>query len=119
MKKQIAIGIGDATTTAKGFIDTWRRAERGERVEEKQRLYFENLETLLKTLTSGRWVLLKKLRENGPMSIRVLANELGRDYKNVHTDVRRLEHIGLIGRTKDNKIEVPWDIVEARLRLAA
>jgi predicted transcriptional regulator len=119
MKKQIAIGIGDAATTAKGFIDTWRRAERGERVEEKQRLYFENLETLLKTLTSGRWVLLKKLRENGPMSIRVLANELGRDYKNVHTDVRRLEHIGLIGRTKDNKIEVPWDIVEAQLRLAA
>lgn len=119
MKKQIAIGIGEAATTAKGFIDTWRRAERGERVEEVQRLYFENLETLLKTLTSGRWVLLKKLRENGPMSIRVLANELGRDYKNVHTDVRRFEHIGLIDRTKDNKIEVPWDIVEAQLRLAA
>ena len=56
---------------------------------------------------------------NGPMSIRALANELGRDYKNVHTDVRRLELIGLIDRTKDNKIEVPWDIVEARLMLAA
>ena len=119
MKKQIKIGVGDATTTVKGFIDAWRRAERGEKVKGEQRLYFENLETLLKTLTSGRWVLLKKLRQTGPMSIRALANELKRDYKNVHVDVRRLEHIGLIGRTQDDKIEVPWDIVEARLRLAA
>lgn len=119
MKKQITIGVGDAATTAKGFIDIWRRAERGEKIEEEQRLYFENIEMLLKTLTSGRWVLLKILRENGPMSIRALAIELERDYKNVHTDVRRLEYIGLIGRTKGGEIEVPWDVVEARLMLAA
>jgi len=119
MKKQITIGVGGATCTAKGFIDAWKRAERDEKVDTEHRLYFENLETLLKTLTAGRWVLLKILRTNGPMSIRALANELGRDYKNIHTDVRRLELIGLIDRTKDNKIEVPWDIVEARLMLAA
>jgi predicted transcriptional regulator len=53
------------------------------------------------------------------MSIRALANELGRDYKNVHTDVRRLENTGLITRTKDEKVKVPWDLVEARLLLAA
>jgi len=119
MKKQVQIGLGNATSTVKGFIDAWKRAERGEKVEAEQRLYFENLETLVKTLTAGRWVLLKTLRTNGPMSVRALAGALGRDYKNVHTDVSRLELIGLIGRTKDEKIEVPWDIVEARLRLAA
>ena len=74
---------------------------------------------LLKTLTSTRWVLLKTLYKSGPMSIRALANELSRDYKNVHTDIKRLEFIGLISRTKDDKIDVPWDIVEARLMLAA
>ena len=74
---------------------------------------------LLKTLTPGRWVLLKTLHANGPMSIRALTNDLKRDYKNVHTDVRRLENIGLIGRTKNNNITLPWDIVEARLMLAA
>ena len=119
MKKQIKIGVGDAATTAKGFIDAWQRAERGERIETLQWLHFENLETLLRNLTPGRWVLLKKLRSIGPMSIRALANELERDYKNVHTDVRRLELIGLIRRTTDEKILVPWDIVEARLMLAA
>ncbi|OEU78825.1 MAG: hypothetical protein BA865_14875 [Desulfobacterales bacterium S5133MH4] len=119
MKKQIQIGVGDAASTARGFTDAWNRAERGEKLEAEQRLDFENMETLLKTLTPGRWVLLKTLRTNGPMSVRALANDLGRDYKNVHTDVRRLERIGLIGRTKDDKTEVPWDILEARLRLAA
>ena len=62
---------------------------------------------------------MKTLRTNGAKSVRSLANKLGRDYKNVHTDVRRLESIGLIDRTEDNKIEVSWDILEARLRLAA
>ena len=119
MKKQITIGVGDASTTAKEFIDAWKLAERGETAHEKHRLYFANLEVLLKTLTPGRWTLLKKLHANGPMSIRALAKDLGRDYKNVYTDVRCLENIGLIGRTKNDRIKVPWDIVEARLLLAA
>ena len=119
MEKQISIGVGDAADTAKGFIEAWRRADGREKLEVERRLTFENLETLLKTLTTGRWGLLRKLHTNGPMSVRTLAKELGRDYKNVHTDVRRLEVVGLIGRSKDSKIEVPWDIVEAHLRLAA
>ena len=119
MKKQIKIGVGDAASTAKDFIDAWKLAERGEKVQEKNILHFESLEILLKELTPGRWALLKKLHANGPQSIRALATNLGRDYKNVHTDVRRLENIGLIGRTKNDQIKVPWDIVEARLLLAA
>jgi predicted transcriptional regulator len=119
MKKQITIGIGSAATTARGFIDAWKLADSGEAVQEKHRLHFENIEMLLKTLTPGRWTLLKKLHERGPTSIRALASDLGRDYKNVHTDVRRLENIGLIERTKNDQIKVPWDIVEARLMLAA
>ena len=119
MKKQITIGVGEAATTAKEFIDAWKRAENGEAVQEKNWLHFENLELLLKTLTPGRWTLLKKLHATGPMSIRALANDLKRDYKNVYTDVRRLEDLGLIGRTKNDKIEVPWGIVEARLLLTA
>ncbi len=48
-----------------------------------------------------------------------LTKALERDYKNVHTDVHRLEMIGLIARTQNNPIEAPWDIVGARLKLAA
>ena len=119
MKKQIKVGIGDAAATANDFIEAWKRAESGKTVLAEHRLHFENLEILLKTLTAGRWILLKSLRKNGPLSIRALANELGRDYKNVHADVRRLEQIGLIERTRDEKVQVPWDVVEAQLEFAA
>jgi predicted transcriptional regulator len=119
MKRQIKISVSDSKATAKDFIDAWKRAEHGKSVQAEYKLNFENLETLLKTLTRGRWVLLKTLHKIGPMSIRGLANELSRDYKNVHTDVRLLENLGLIDRTENNEIEVPWTIVEARLQLAA
>lgn len=119
MTKKIQIGVGDSTCTASDFIDAWKRAEHGKKVETRQQLNFENIETLLKALTPGRWTLLKTLHTNGSMSIRALAKALGRDYKNVHQDVQRLESVDLIGRTQDNKIEMPWDIIEAHLRLAA
>ncbi|MBW1836043.1 MAG: MarR family transcriptional regulator [Deltaproteobacteria bacterium] len=119
MKKKINIGVADAVMSAKDFIDVWKRAERGKAIEAEYKIHFQSLETLLKTLTAGRWVLLKALHKSGPMSIRGLSNELGRDYKNVHTDVRKLENAGLISRTEDDRIEVPWDTVEARFQLAA
>lgn len=119
MKKQINIGISDAASSARGFVEAWKRAEKRQKPHMEHRLVFEDLETLIKTLTSARWVLLKTLRANGPMSIRSLAHQLGRDYKNVHTDVRRLEQLGLITCTPDEKVEVPWDVVEAQLKLAA
>jgi predicted transcriptional regulator len=119
MKKQIKISVSDSITTAKDFIDAWKRAEHGKNIAAEYKLNFENLETLLKALTRGRWILLKTLHKIGPMTIRGLANELSRDYKNVHTDVRLLENLGLIDRTEDNEVEVPWTIVEASLQLAA
>jgi hypothetical protein len=38
MKKQITIGVGEAATTAKEFIDAWKFAERGETVQEKHQI---------------------------------------------------------------------------------
>lgn len=118
MKNQIQISIADPVVSAGDFVKAWKRAEKNEIHEAEQHLRFENLESLLKVLSPARWVLLKKLRINGPMSIRALSKELERDYKNVHTDVRTLENVGLIEKI-NGKIKVPWDIVEARLRLAA
>ncbi|MFH1933587.1 MAG: hypothetical protein ABIN18_18625 [Pseudomonadota bacterium] len=69
MNKQIQIGVGNAKNIATGFINAWKRVERGEKVEVEQRLDFENLETLLKTLTSGRWVLWNT-QGPGPISKR-------------------------------------------------
>ncbi len=80
-------------------------------------LSFADLPLLLKTLTPARWSMLQHLRKSGPTSVYALAKALGRDYKNVHTDVARFIELGLVERTKDSLVRISWDAVRAELRL--
>jgi predicted transcriptional regulator len=38
--------------------------------------------------------------------------------RNVHTDVGRLEELGLVDRTDEDAVFVPYDAIEIRLPLA-
>jgi predicted transcriptional regulator len=80
-------------------------------------LSFADLPRLLAELSPARWRLLARLRAEGPLSVLALARRLGRDYKNVHGDVRRLAELGLVARGADGRVSVPWDAVRAELRL--
>ena len=51
--------------------------------------------------------------------IRALAKLLQWHYKNVYDDVKLLEQIELIEKTKEGLFSVPWDEVTATFRLAA
>lgn len=113
------IDISSREEMGQQFIEAWERARASEAVEPYYGLGFETLETLLNTLTPKRWALLTYLRRHGPMTVYALAKGLDRDYKNVHGDVKVLQELDLIARTEDGKIEVPWDEIEAHLRLAA
>ncbi len=120
MSRRIEIGMGDEREGATRFIDAWRAAEAGSGDGPPQeRLVFEDLETLLRCLTPARWTLLGTLRRTGPSSVRGLAKALRRDYKNVHSDVRLLERLGLVDRTEERLVRVPWEVVVAEMRLAA
>ena len=120
MTSEFKIGIGNEGETAQEFVEAWRRTERGEPPEVPiAHLYFPDLETLLRTLTSQRLALLKTLYAVGPVSIRALAKTLGRDYKNVHTDIQALQHVGLVTRQRDGRWRVPWTRIVAEFRLAA
>ena len=120
MTSEIKIGIGNERETAQEFVEVWRRAERGESpAMPMEHLYFPDLETLLRILTSQRLALLKTLYTIGPVSIRALAKALGRDYKNVHTDVQALQHVGVVTRQRDGRWLVPWTRLIAEFRLAA
>jgi predicted transcriptional regulator len=117
-KRKLVIRIGATDADFKEFKDTWKRLERKEKVMLKYSLTFENWMTWLNVLTPKRWEMLAYLRRQGEMSIYSLAKKLNRDYKNVHTDVSELMELGLIER-KDKKVFVPWDEIDAQLKLAA
>src|SRR5687767_311077 len=80
-------GAGDALDR---FEAAWNRQAQEGRAVSLSVLSFENLPLLLSTLSAARWVLLSTLREKEAASVYEPAKRLGRDYKNVHTDVTRL-----------------------------
>jgi predicted transcriptional regulator len=99
------------------FEAAWHLASGRARPEPLAILSFAELPLLLKALTPLRWTLLERLHKAGPLSVYALAKDLGRDYKNVHTDVAQLVQLGLIEKTADGLVRVAWDAVRAEFRL--
>ena len=81
-------------------------------------LSFESARSLFAELTPARLDLLDTLRRVGPCSVYALAKAAERNYSNVHTDVARMEELGLIERSEANEILVPYETVEIVVPLA-
>jgi predicted transcriptional regulator len=113
LAKVMELRIGDARDALDRFEAAWNRRNEGRKLERLRVLSVEDLPLLLRTLTPARWALIDRLREAGSLSMYQLAKVLGRDYKNVHTDVTALVRIGLIEKEDDARVSVPWDIVRA------
>jgi predicted transcriptional regulator len=99
------------------FEAAWHLATGRPAPEPLRLLSFPDLPGLLKSLTPARWEMLQHLRREGPLSVLALARALGRDYKNVHTDVARFVEMGLVGKRDDGKVEVTWEAVRMELKL--
>lgn len=80
---------------------------------------FESPTLLFKVLTGKRWELLKMMTGSGPMSIREGARRLDRDVKAVHDDVHALLDAGILQKTKNGRIEFPFDAVRVDFTLKA
>ena len=116
--RKVKIGVMDNRTAAHEFLDAWDRAEKGEPPEEPiERLYFEDMATLLKTLTPVRWALLKLLHNTGPSSIRKLSKLAKRDYSSVYRDVRVLGNNGLILKDEQGLLSAPWHSIVSEVVL--
>jgi predicted transcriptional regulator len=117
MGRRIEIRLGAAGDALDRFEAAWNRVQEGRAMRPLHVLSFSSLPTALKNLSPARWVLLQRLRADGPLSIYELAKRLERDYKNVHTDVTQLAALGLIERRADGGVSVPWELLRAELRL--
>jgi predicted transcriptional regulator len=84
-----------------------------------ERLYFDDLPSLLSHLTPKRFELLAELRHMGHASINALAKHLRRQYRNVFDDVKTMERLGLVEKDASGHFYVPWDEIDATFRLAA
>ena len=118
--KRIEIEIMRSSDALNAAIDTWHKAKAGKKVT--PRISFGSIKDLFSAITEKRLELLRYVAERqGTLNTRQLAQALGRDYKNVHTDVSALEELGLIEKGEKGMLTVPYDeiVIHACLTEAA
>jgi len=107
--RTLMINVCDLETTKARMLDAL--ANRGS----DDVLSFPSEELLFTVLTARRWPLLRALTGAGPMGVRALARQLGRDVKGTHTDAQALVKAGVIEKTPDGKLHFPYDAVRIEL----
>lgn len=69
-------------------------------IQSKNQVIFNSVKSFMRILTKNRLEILIYLNQHDPKSIYELAKGIGRDFKNVHGDVRKLADLGLINLEK-------------------
>ena len=96
---------------------TMKAVARGEKVQPHFGVNFEQIGQMLAAFTPKRWELIAALRQAGPLTMAELARRLGRDYKNVHTDVNQLIEWMAVERGDDGRVHVPWSEIVVDMKL--
>ena len=95
-----------------GMIHALRAAGEGEDFDYYTNEDLDITPEEFKSLTPKRLELLDYLADEYTSSINELANRVGRDVKNVHSDLRVLEHLGFLRLVKEGKNLVPELLVQ-------
>jgi predicted transcriptional regulator len=74
---------------------------------------FESPAALFRVLTPKRWELIELLQQAGPLGVRALARALGRDVKRVRDDASAMIEVGMVEKTADGKLIVPFAEIRA------
>jgi predicted transcriptional regulator len=103
MAKTLTIQIRSIGEALEGFKDTFKAAEVGGRVREREGVYFTSMEAARNLLTPNRLALLRAIRTKRPGSIYELAKMVHRDLKNVQGDLKLLERYGLVRMSQEHR----------------
>ncbi len=120
--KKIKIGIKSEEQLFKDFAETFKKAQRGEHLEEhletKEGIFFENVAALRAFITPRRIELIRAIHRENPHSAYELAQFVHRDVKSVMTDLAVLESLGLIELEKEEEKVHPlvdYDLLQVEI----
>ena len=115
--KRIEIDVIDPKREQAALLAWAARADAGAAQRSAtSKLHFASYRQLHATLTEKRMALLEHVAVNKVLSIRQLAVQLARDYRNVYDDVQRLVQLGLI-EIHAGILHVPYDEIDIRKTL--
>lgn len=115
---RIEITVMRPQVALNAFAETWRQAQAGEQMT--PRLAFGSLRELFSAITEKRLELVRYVAAHEGLNVRQLAQNLGRDYKNVYTDVKELVELGLLDRSEQGQLTASFDeiVIRAQIREA-
>jgi len=102
----LIVTVGDESTYQEGK-EAIRRMSKDEPVEEPSVLSFADEEQLAEVFDGHAYSILRVIRNQNPGSIRETARLLGRDIKNVHRELSRLEALGVIRFEEEGQAKKP------------
>ncbi|MFT7723809.1 MAG: hypothetical protein QM788_13435 [Roseateles sp.] len=81
-------------------------------------LNFETPAAFFGQLTERRWAIVRAMQGQGAMTVRELAQRVGRDVKRVHEDAQALAELGLLERDEAGLL-CPFETVHIDMELHA
>jgi len=90
------------------ILDVWNSGQ----AETAARLDYVNLDDAWKVLSPKRRAIMGVMAGAGPLTIREIARRTGRDVRAVHSDVHTLLRSGVIDKTDDDRIVLPYQFVK-------
>ena len=107
--KHIEISVIDPKDEQQALLEWAARVDAGEAMADaKSRLSFSSYGQLHAVLTDKRMSLLEYVAQHEGLSIRQLAGQLDRDYRNVYDDVQMLAELELIEK-RASGLFAPYD----------
>jgi predicted transcriptional regulator len=112
------VSVGESLLQASERVaKTMKALEAGRPVDAHFGDGFSQIGQMLAVFTPKRWELIAALREAGPLSVAELARLLGRNYKNVQSDVAQLVEWMTVERGDDGRVGVPWSEIVLDMKL--
>lgn len=116
------ITVGDRTDLQEDTLQFIQDAENGIQAGQEDRavLQFGTYDDLVESLTPLRLELIKTIAEERPESMREAARLVERDISDVHSDLKRLEVLGILNLEEggaDGAVQpvVPFDKIEMHI----
>ncbi|CUS39379.1 HVO_A0114 family putative DNA-binding protein [Candidatus Nitrospira nitrificans] len=94
--KRLKVGVRSLDEGLQEFGSTLKAIQSGKVLTKRTGVYFVSVEAMRQVLTPSRLALLHLIRTRRPRSIAALAKLIGRNFKNVHADVKLLADLGLV-----------------------
>lgn len=95
------------------------RAWKTGKAEHAARLDFPDISDAWKVLSDKRRAIIQAMAGQGPLSIREIARRVGRDVRAVHSDVRLLHYAGVVDKTEDGRMILPYKTIKFEFTVEA